>query len=399
MEHLLTRLRAAGFVRPLITLLALLLAGGLAMSSRAAENESDDVLVRVQAGTDANVLAADYSTTVRDHVENSNLYALNVPAGTTAVGFAAVLAADPRVFVAEQDAPVDAQIHVAFDGNRHPGAYVNQAAYRMVDAGNVGAITQGDGVIVAVLDTGVALDHPALQGHLITGENEVSPGTAPQDVKDGTTNVAAGHGTMIAGLIARLAPKASIMPVRVLNGDGTGSLLNVVKGVQFALSHGARVINISFGTTQQSDALEQMLDDAENAGAVVVASAGNDGSTAKRYPAAAENAISVASVNVNGKKSPFSNYGPTVTVSAPGNSIRSTYLDGGYATWSGTSVAVPFVSSAAALMLAAQPTNDTGSVSERIRKTAHSVDAQNPKYRGLLGGGVIDIKSAVLSHG
>jgi subtilisin family serine protease len=359
------------------------------------------VLVKVKDGADVNALAAAYATTVEDAVPNRGVYSLHAPVLGEEAAFATLLGSDSRVVWAETDTYADSpevggsQMHFAFDKGRNPGGYVNQDAYQQIDLGAAQSLATGDGVVVAVLDTGVAFDHPALQGHLLSGFNALQPGQPPRDVPDGTTNAGVGHGTMIAGILARLAPRAQILPVRVLNGDGLGTMLDVAKGLQYAVTHGAKVINMSFGSTQPSSALNDTLDAAEAAGIVLVASAGNDNVSQPPVPASGHGTLAVASVGADNTKSSFSNYGSFIRIVAPGDGIRSAFWDGGYADWAGTSFAAPFVAAEAALVFSAHPGSTGSDVIERIRSTARSVDDVNPSYRGQLGKGIIDIAAAV----
>ena len=128
---------------------------------------------------------------------------------------------------------------------------------------------------------------------------------------------------------------------------------------------------------------------------VIVASAGNASKEQKDYPAAFSDAIAVAAVDDADKKASFSNFGSHVTLSAPGTTIRSTYVGGGFATWSGTSFAAPFVAGAAALVRAANPSLDSDKIVEVLRKSARSVDTLNPSYSGKLGKGVLNIPGAL----
>jgi subtilisin family serine protease len=251
---------------------------------------------------------------------------------------------------------------------------------------------------VAVLDTGAALNHPALIGHFLPGYNAIYPALPPNDVPDGAANNEVGHGTMVAGIIARLAPQAQIMPVRVLNGDGAGTILNVVKGIQYAIANGAQVINMSFSSSVNSSALNDALDSAEIAGVVLVASAGNENVHIPGTIAAGRGILAVGAVEADNTKSPYSNYGSFIDVVAPGSGIRSTFWDGGYASWSGTSFAAPFVTAEAVLMLSNQPWLTSDVVITVIRKTARSVDGYNPAYKGLLGRGIIDVEAAVKTN-
>jgi subtilisin family serine protease len=201
---------------------------------------------------------------------------------------------------------------------------------------------------------------------------------------------------MIAGIIHKIAPKAQILPVRVMNADGEGSLLDIAKGVDWAVANGARIINMSFGGVHKSDALNDALDRAEAKGVVLVASAGNDGGELKQFPAAGgKGTLAVGAVESNNVKAPYSNYGSFVRVVAPGTSIRSTNWDDGYANWSGTSFATPFVSGQAALLLSRKPTLTSSQVSDIIRSTARSVDGVNQRVKGRLGKGVINIEASL----
>jgi subtilisin family serine protease len=360
---------------------------------------------------DAGRLANDYGTVILDHASGTDLYSFRVPTTTTETAFAATLQSDLRVVYAETDDYVVSPevggepFHFAFDLSSTPTTFVNSATYVQIGCGDINSSGPGSGLtngvtgkgaIVAVLDTGATFNHPDLAGHYLSGYNAIQPDQPPADVADGIVNYEVGHGTMVAGIIARLAPDAKIMPVRVLNGDGSGSMFNLVKGVQYAVTHGANIISMSFGATVRSSALNDALDQAERAGIVLVASAGNDNEAdAALAPTVGRGTIAVAALESDNRKSPYSNYGSFVKLSAPGSNIRSTYSNGGYATWSGTSFAAPFVSAEAALVLSSKPGLTADDVKSIIRNTAHSVDSVNPAYQGKLGNGIIDINAAV----
>ena len=380
------------------------LAGLIALSTMVAYADGTVpgyVLVRTQPGVSIQQLASDYGATVLDHVSGTDIYSLSLPQGDDEATFAGSLGGDARVAYSETDTFVTTPIlhgdpfHFSFDGGPNPGTYVNQHAYRQVNAGRANLLTTGVGVTVAVLDTGVTFGHKALKNHLLPGYNALDPTQPPNDIPDGTTNVATGHGTMIAGIIAWMAPRAKILPVRVLNGDGVGTILSVSKGLEYAIAHGVKVINLSFGTTVKTSALNDILDNAESAGIAVVVAAGNDGENLVSYPAAGRGVIGVAAVEANNVKSPYSNYGSFVRVVAPGSGIRSTFWDGGFASWSGTSFAAPFVAAEAALLFAYRPNLTVSDVRGAIRASSRSVDLQNPAYKGKLGNGIINVLSAL----
>jgi len=217
-----------------------------------------------------------------------------------------------------------------------------------------------DSVQIAVIDTGVDSTHPDLAGKVINGHDYVDNDNDPMDLN--------GHGTHVAGVaaavtnnqqgIAGMAPKAKIYAVRVLDENGKGTLDKVASGIVEAADHGAKVINLSLGSSQSAQTLKDAIDYAWNKGAVVVAAAGNDGTSAPTYPAYYNQVLAVAATDSSDHKAEFSNYGKWVDVAAPGVDITSTYVGGGYKMMSGTSMAVPQVSGLAAL-LAAKGKNNT----------------------------------------
>lgn len=378
---------------------------------------SGHLIVRIGTESDVKGIENDYATSSTDRIPGASVYSLETPAGSDDITFANELMLDSRVQDVEFDQNLELPeihgypFHFPVDRTFRPGAYLNQNAYQQVNAGNnmkswqfpnySSASIVPSGPIVAILDTGAAFNHSAISSNLLAGWNSFDPGSPPEDTPNSGSSLYTGHGTMIAALITRLAPNSQILPVRILDGDGNGSLMSVLKGVQFAIVQGARVINMSFGTTQYSRILDETLSQARESGILIVAAAGNSGKNQISYPAAYEAAISVASITAKGHKSSFSNYGTKLCVVAPGEHIRSAYWNGGYATWSGTSFAAPFVTAQVALILDSYSTLGAEAVEERIRETAHSLNALNPLYTGQLGNGLIDIQaslSAVYDH-
>ncbi len=362
---------------------------------------TSSVLVQVRDSSRLFALQARYSISNPTPINSRGLYRVSIPAGANAGAIVQQLYADPNVIYAEQEGMVCApvvegeQLHFAFDASPDPGGYINQAAYQQVNLVNLNTPAIGTGTIVAVLDTGATFNHPDLIGHYLPGYNTIQPGTPPSDVPDGLTNIAVGHGTMIAGIIAKIDPGAQILPIRVLNADGIGTISNVVVGINYAISQGAKVINMSFGAQQQSTALNNAIAQAQMAGVILVASAGNDNNNSPHYPAAIPGVLGVASLDSDNTKSDFSDFGSYVDLDAPGDGIRSTYWTGGYASWSGTSFAAPFVSGEAALIQDLFPFFNSNTVSTMIVWSAFSINSLNPGYSGMLGAGIIDIGAAL----
>ena len=241
-----------------------------------------------------------------------------------------------------------------------------------IDAPEAWAISTGSSnVTVAVIDSGVDYTHPDLTANYAGGHDFVFGDGDPMDDH--------GHGTHVAGTIAAsmnnptgtptaaegvvgVAPNARILAYKVCRSDGTCDDFAIQQAIARAVADGANVINMSLGETEYSQSLNDAVQAAWNAGLVIVAGAGNDGTTVPFYPAAFDNVISVAAFDEDHRRPSFSNYGSWVDISAPGNVIMSTYPmaacassttpgDTGCYTWNtGTSMATPHVSGAAALV-------------------------------------------------
>jgi subtilisin family serine protease len=223
-----------------------------------------------------------------------------------------------------------------------------------------------------------------------------------------------GHGTHVAGIVDLVAPKAKIMPLRVLGRRGYGTVFNIAQAITFADSKGADVINLSLGTPDPTPLelglnppklLRDKVNEAISGGAVVVAAAGNANSSVKNYPAAQdglfaanEGLLAVTAVDFEEEKSSFANYGTWVDISAPGEHILSTYPTSRYAYWSGTSMATPFVTGQAALIHQADGSPDPAGVEEKIRRSARFAEfyKKNPSFvLCKLGAGHTDIGASL----
>ncbi|WP_408009872.1 S8 family peptidase [Pseudalkalibacillus sp. A8] len=240
-----------------------------------------------------------------------------------------------------------------------PAYHSLQYAPQKIGAEEAWDVTLSDpSVKIAVIDTGVDYNHPDLNGKVLQGYDFVDDDNDAIDENE--------HGTHVAGIaaantdngegIAGLAPEASILPVRVLDADGSGSLDDVAQGIRYAADQGAQVINLSLGGKIGSQTLEEAVNYAWEQGSVVVAAAGNESTPLPSYPAYYENAIAVAATDQDDALAYFSNYGTWVDIAAPGVDIYSTIPNGGYASYSGTSMASPVVAGVAGL-LAAQGKN------------------------------------------
>jgi subtilisin family serine protease len=206
--------------------------------------------------------------------------------------------------------------------------------------------TDGKGVSVAVLDTGIDYTHPEIAGRFTS---EVGYDT----ITGGDPIDRHGHGTHVAGTIAGrsvgIADGCTLYAVKVLNDYGAGTDGSVMRGIDWAARIGAKVINMSLGGSGRTEAFQMVVNAAHEKGVTLVAAAGNDGRETPSYPASYEHVVSVAAVDKNKERAYFSNMHKTLDLSAPGVDIYSLAPNGGYATYSGTSMATPHVAGAIAL--------------------------------------------------
>ncbi len=288
------------------------------------------------------------------------------------------------------------------------------------------ALTRGSGVVVAVLDTGLDLTHPLIEGPISAAALDLVDGlpsiTDPTDGidndADGLVDEMAGHGTFVASLVHLVAPEATLLPIRILDTEGRTDIFLMAKGIAAAIDGGAQVINMSLGSTYKSVAVEDLTDEAAHSGVVVVASIGNlDRDAPEEYPAADNGAFGVVATGPADLRAPFSNYGDFAAISAPGTvalagkagvdpnlSVLGAIPGGGVGGWAGTSFSTALVSAAAALVRAAHPewpnaavplSDLADAVMEPLLLHAVPIDAINPGFEGLLGAGRLDVAASI----
>ena len=288
----------------------------------------------------------------------------------------------------------------------------NNVAFSQVRLPQAQAISRnfGAGVKVAVIDTGIDTAHPVFAGRLAPSaewKDYVDNDANPQEV--GTTSDRGyGHGTGVAGIILQVAPKATILPLRVLDKNGSGDLDKVVLAIDWAIAKGAQVINLSLGSAQNQTSLTTELQYAASKKVYVVASAGNDGVLdGITYPAASTHSGSqegfvfgIGSVNSSDILSSFTNYGWSLWGVAPGESIFSAFPGNMAASFTGTSFAAPIFSGAIALGLKELPAGaDAGAFYNYLFNSVRSGDIydQNFTARGTdaIGSGRLDIENMI----
>jgi len=275
-----------------------------------------------------------------------------------------------------------------------------------INADKAWPITSGsENVVIAVLDSGVDLNHPDLKKNLTRGFTAINGTNSANDDN--------GHGTHVAGIIGAaannqggigLAPECKIMPVKVLAAKGSGTDSDIAEGVIWAVDHGAKVINLSLGGEGAGKTLENAMKYAYNNNVLVVAAMGNNGSRLKTYPAGYNNIVAVGATDINNKVTSFSNFGDWISVSAPGLKIHSTFptykvelnrynLTNGYASLSGTSMATPYVSALAGLLISQNAQIKRADIRKRIENTANDIDQTN--FDDFSGFGIIDAYKAL----
>lgn len=304
----------------------------------------------------------------------------------------------PEVTFIEPDMPV-VGVNLVLDP-----AFENETtsyAFTRIQAASAWEISTGSPqIVVAVVDSGVKLDHPELAGQLVAGYDFVNEHDTPDDDT--------GHGTHVAGLVAAalgnnqgiagVCPGCRIMPVKVLNADNVGTWGNLAKGILFAADHGARVINLSLGSFTPSQTLNEAIDYARQRDVVIVAAAGNSGLNQPFYPAALDGVLAVSATDARDMWWSLSNYGDFVDLAAPGDLVYSTYhqLDntyGGYAFMSGTSMATPLVSGLAGLLLSLDPDLNAEDVATLLQNGAEDLGA--PGYDPYYGYGRINAQRSL----
>lgn len=313
--------------------------------------------------------------------------------------------------------------------------------------------TGSSDVIVAVIDSGVDIDHPDLRQNIWTNPQEI-PNNGIDDDGDGYIDDVHGwnfvedtndvrpvisedgideafiHGTVVSSLIAArgndgigiagVSWNARIMPLVVLGSDGSGRDTDIAKAIRYATAHGVDIINLSFVGYEKDEVLAQAINEATSQGVLLVSAAGNGDSESGQnldltaaFPAcdkgaAGKGSISVTSVDEWKRKAAYANYGTCVDVSAPGENLfaaRPTYahtsrgqMAPGYrGNLSGTSVAAPLVAGLAALLKSQHPDWTPEEIAKRIIQTSDSVDELNPAYAGKLGRGQINAEKALAS--
>jgi len=298
--------------------------------------------------------------------------------------------------------------------------FTRQWALRSARVAPAWTTATGGDVTVAVVDSGIDFSNPDLAGNVWTNPDEVAGNGVDDDANgfvddmhgvdtvghDGDPSDGLGHGTAVASLIGArgnngfgisgVAWRVRLMPVKVLHDSGWGTTVTLITGLQYALANGARIVNVSLNGSEQSQALDEAIRQAEAHGALVVTSAGNDGANRDQvasYPAsiASPAVLTVASSTRGGALGSESAYGTAVDIAAPGDGVTTSGLGGAFTTQSGTSFAAAHVSGAAALLAAARPRATAAQLRNALVRSAR----RDGRIDSWIGGGRLDVAAAL----
>ena len=301
-----------------------------------------------------------------------------VPPGMTATGLVALLRANPAVAYAEPDYVGHGATTIPNDPEfssqwQHRNLYCTSpvpADIRTVEAWD---ICRGDSnVVLAVLDTGLNTNLLEFSGRTVPGYDFANSDDDPADDHD--------HGTAVAGTAAATGNNSNqlagvdwycrIMPVKVLNSANWGYYSWWADGIEWAVSNGADVINLSAGGSSSDTTLSNAIMDAVSRGVIFITITHNDGSSTIRFPGSMRTCITVGGTTTNDSRATWSNYGPEIDLVAPAENIRVILRDGSLSDWYGTSFAAPLVAGVACLVRALQPDVDQRQMEQLLRATA-----------------------------
>jgi serine protease len=298
---------------------------------------------------------------------------------------------------------------IILDGGKVPNdpMYGKQWNLRSINVESAWQETKGDGVTVAVIDTGVTRVPDLQKTEFASGYDFVNDRTQATDDN--------GHGTHVAGTIAQstnnnygvagIAYEANIMPLKVLDSYGSGTVADIAEAIKFAADNGADVINMSLGGGGESQLMKEAIDYAYNKGVVIIAAAGNSNQNSAGYPARYPRVIGVSALDASGEKAPYSNFGAGVDISAPGGSTANGNEAGGilqntidaetgdsiFAAFQGTSMASPHVAGVAAL-IKGMGVEDPEQIANILKQSSRAIE-QDPLNH--FGSGQLDAAAAV----
>jgi subtilisin family serine protease len=398
------------------------------------------VVVRVLDGTNINTIADAYNGKVLDSLA-ANTYVMDVKSLTPKYPVSGLISMDSNALIHPGRAKGGI---ITVKAGTDPDWYYGQPALKFIGADQAKLKATGKGVVIADINAALDYSHPALRGHLTGGYdfvlgraydvtlNQSSSSFLDQSSSSfldqssssfldqssssfldqssssfldqssssfldqtsarilDASNPAHGHGTLVAGILAAVAPDAMIMPIRAFDDYGQADDFTIAKAIYWAVDHGADVINMSFGTLDKSKVLEDAVNYADKNHVTMIGSAGNDGKNEAQYPAAFDKVLSIAATDLFDVRASFSNYGDSIDISGPGVAIIAPYPGGYFAVVSGTSFSAPLAAGEAALL---RSLGQKQNAKDRIKGKTHKIDQVNPGVK--MGQGRIDLLFAI----
>jgi subtilisin family serine protease len=415
--------------------LSLVLALVLTLTINAQAAGPIPVILKILPGANLSLITSLLGGTVVDTLPGSDTYLLRLPSLPVVSSLLKLLGVD----WIEADEAVRLSLNpshgLTVPHGVDPDWYKKQPSFGLVRAEAATAYSDGRGIIIADINSRVDGTHPALAGHIGAGYDFISGrSTTAASLNDDQSTAgfldddqstagfldddqstagflddngirlfddqstagfldggASAHGTFCAGILAVVAPRATIMPLRAFDDNGNTDLFTLAKAIRYAKQNGAHVINMSFGTLTDSKVIREAIAFANSANITLVASAGNNNTSVPQFPAAYSSVLAVAATDLLDRKASFSNYGTYVFADAPGVHIISATPNREYGIANGTSFSAPMVAGTAALIRSI----DFGGARTKISASTVRIDNRNPQYVGKLGYGRIDILEAV----
>jgi len=367
------------------------------------------VICRYVPGADLRGISVKYGITYLDHTQGAPfvLYLCNAK---YLQEYLQQLDRDPAIVWAAEDGKVSIPEAVGQKGGSIPVIgdrtvlyQRNSAMLQQIGWNSSLAFSTGRPVTLAILDTGLSPNQPALWSKVVASANFVEQ-SQPYDVPmnedtngNGVADEAVGHGTMVAGVVDQVAPSVNLAVARVADSDGFATAWSIIKGLTFSVNSGAEVANISLGTPTHIKALEYAMQWCGEQNLTVVAAIGNDGTNKAAYPAKIDQVICVGGLMPDSTKAPFSNWDHTCDASAPATGIYSQDWTGDLGLWSGTSFAAPMVSAAIADCLRRTSFVASKSWVDYLSASGRNIDPLNARYRGQLGSelNIVQLNSAI----